>query len=134
MRARRASLTLGSLHAVLLTLACATPGAAEAQSPSTYQQSCGRIGVAGSTLFANCRRRDGSFSRTSIAIPGIENIDGVLQFNGMGAPSTFQNSCGQIGVAGSTLFANCRRRDGSFNRTSIAIPGIANIDGQLRYQ
>jgi hypothetical protein len=52
----------------------------------------------------------------------------------MGEPSSFQNSCARIGVAGSTLFADCRRIDGSFNRTSIAIPGIANINGVLRYQ
>jgi xanthine dehydrogenase molybdopterin-binding subunit B len=77
---------------------------------------------------------DGGFTRTSIAIPGVSNNDGVLQFDGMRAPSTFQNSCNHIGVAGSTLFANCRRMDGGFNRTSIAIPGVANIDGRLRYQ
>ena len=134
MRAYRVSMRLGSLPAVLLALACVAPGAAQAQSASSYQQSCNRIGVAGDTLFANCRRMDGGFTRTSIAIPGVSNIDGVLQFDDMQAPSTFQNSCTHIGVAGSTLFADCRRRDGSFNRTSIAIPGIANINGQLRYQ
>jgi xanthine dehydrogenase molybdopterin-binding subunit B len=134
MRALRVSVRLVSLHAVLLALACAAPGGAQAQSLSSYQQSCNQIGVAGDTLFANCRRMDGGFTRTSIAIPGVSNNDGVLQFDGMRAPSTFQNSCNHIGVAGSTLFANCRRMDGGFNRTSIAIPGVANIDGRLRYQ
>jgi len=57
-----------------------------------------------------------------------------LQFNGMDQPSTFQNSCAGIGIAGATLFAHCRRIDGGFNRTSILVPGIANINGVLRYQ
>ena len=120
--------------ALLAPAVCGSSSAALAQSASSYQRSCAQIGVAGSTLFANCRRIDGSFNRTSIAIPGIENIDGVLRFNGMDEPSSFQNSCARIGVAGSTLFADCRRIDGSFHRTSIAIPGIANIDGVLRHQ
>ncbi len=118
----------------VISIVCAIAGPSSAQSASSYQMSCGHIGVAGSTLFAECRRIDGSFSRTSIAIPGVENINGRLQFNGMGYVSTFQNSCTNIGVAGSTLFANCRRMDGGFNRTSIPIFGIANIDGVLRYQ
>jgi hypothetical protein len=126
------------MRATLLALAlpalCAVSGAARAQSASSYQQSCTQIGVAGSTLFANCRRIDGSFNRTSIAIPGIANINGVLQFQGPGEASSFQNSCSQIGVAGSTLFASCRRINGSFNQTSILIPGIANINGVLQYQ
>ena len=80
MRALRVSVRLVSLHAVLLALACAAPGGAQAQSLSSYQQSCNQIGVAGDTLFANCRRMDGGFSRTSIAIPCIANIDGRLRY------------------------------------------------------
>ena len=118
----------------IVAIVCVMPGPATAQSASTYQMSCGHIGVAGSTLFADCRRIDGSFNRTSIAIVGVENINGRLQFNGMGYVSTFQNSCTNIGVAGSTLFANCRRMDGGFNRSSIPIFSIENIDGVLRYQ
>jgi hypothetical protein len=29
---------------------------------------------------------------------------------------------------------SCRHIDGSFNETSILIPGIANIDSNLQYQ
>jgi hypothetical protein len=132
------AISISAMRGIVLAMAlpalCAASGAAQAQSASSYQMSCNRIGVAGSTLFANCRRIDGSFNKTSIAIPGIENINGVLQFHGPEQPSSFQNSCSGIGVAGSTLFANCRRIDGSFNRTSIGIPGIANINGVLQYQ
>ena len=123
-----------TLSLSLFAVAGMAIGAASAQEASSYQLSCRHIGAAGATLYADCRRIDGSFNRTSIAIRGMENINGVLQFNGMGYASTFQNSCSGIGVAGSTLFANCRRMDGGFNRTSIAIPGIANINGDLRYQ
>lgn len=107
---------------------------ANAQPASTYQMSCTNIGAAGSTLFATCRRIDGSFNKTQIQIPGVENINGQLRFNGMGYKSTFQDSCGEIRVTGSTLSAACRRIDGSINRTSIPVFGIANINGNLQYQ
>ena len=134
MHASRSSKLLGlfPICAAAIIVGAAMP--ANAQSASSFQRSCTQIGVAGSTLFANCRRIDGGFTKTSIGIPGIENINGTLRFNGMGQPSSFQNSCTQIGVAGSTLFANCRRIDGRFTKTSIAIPGIANINGKLQYQ
>jgi uncharacterized membrane protein YedE/YeeE len=132
MRVRRLLMIRGLLLALWLPIVGAS--AAHAQNASSFQKSCDHIGVAGSTLFANCRRINGSFNRTSILLPGVENIDGNLRFNGMGQPSTFQNSCAGIGIAGSTLFAHCRRIDGGFNRTSILVPGIANIDGVLRYQ
>jgi hypothetical protein len=118
---------------VFISIVCAT-WYARAQSASSYQQSCNNIQVSGSTLTASCRRVDGSFNPTSILIKGIANNDGRLQFTGMGQASSFQDSCSDIGVAGSTLTANCRRMDGSFNRTSILIPGIANNNGALAYQ
>jgi hypothetical protein len=132
MRVRPLLMIRGLFLALWLPMAGAS--AAHAQSASSFQMSCDHIGVAGSTLFANCRRINGSFNRTSILLPGVENINGNFQFNGMGQPSTFQNSCAGIGIAGATLFAHCRRIDGGFNRTSILVPGIANIDGVLRYQ
>jgi len=120
---------------VLVAIAsCGVMVVANAQPASTYQMSCTNIGAAGSTLFANCRRIDGSFSKTQIQIPGIENINGQLRFNGMGYKSTFQDSCSEIQVTGSTPSALCRRIDGSMNRTSIPIFGIANINGNLQYQ
>jgi CVNH domain len=126
---------LRGLSLMVMLLACAISGPARAQSNSTYQMTCTHIGAAGSTLFADCRRNDGSFNRTEIPIPGVENINGGLRFHGMGYVSTFQNSCTHIGVAGgTTLVADCRRMDGSFNRTSIPIFGIENANGVLRYQ
>jgi hypothetical protein len=107
--------------------------AAQAQAPSSYQSSCTDISIAGATLVATCRRIDGSFNQTSIVLRGIENIDGRLEFTQPGQTASFQNSCNDIHVIGSTLTANCRRINGSFERTSLLIPEISNINGVLRY-
>jgi hypothetical protein len=120
--------------AVVLPIFSAVAAPAQAQNMSSYQDSCRHVRVEGATLFADCRRRDGSFNDTSIAIPGIANIDGNFQFQGMGQASSYQMSCRHIRVTGSTLSAKCRRMDGSWDETSILIPGIANIDGNLQYQ
>src|ERR1700733_14907780 len=101
---------------------------AHAQSPSTYPSSCHHIGMSGATLVAVCRRVDGSFNQTSIVLQGIENIDGQLQFTQPGQPASFQDSCRHIRIVGSTLVATCRRAGGRYQRTSIAVPGIANVN------
>ena len=124
---------LASSLALSISVVCAA-GNARAQSASSFQQSCNNIQVSGSTLSASCRRVDGSFNNTSILIRGIANNNGLLQFTGTGQPSSFQDSCNNISVAGSTLSASCRRMDGSFNQTSILIPGIANNNGVLVHQ
>ena len=49
------------------------------------------------------------------------------------SPSSYQNSCRDISVVGATLTASCRRRNGTYNPTSILIRGIENIDGYLSY-
>jgi tetratricopeptide (TPR) repeat protein len=102
--------------------------------PSTYQLSCSNTVAAGATLYADCRRIDGSTLHTQIEIPGVENIDGMLRFNGMGYASTFQNSCARIAVTGNLLSASCRRINGDYADTSIPILGVENIDGTLRYR
>ncbi|NMG22914.1 hypothetical protein, partial [Brasilonema bromeliae] len=74
-------------------------------------------------------------NHTSIRIPGIENIDGVLTFQNPNNSSTYQKSCSEIQVEhGDLLSATCVRIDGSRNHTSIRIPGIENIDGVLTFQ
>jgi hypothetical protein len=119
--------------ALCVVAGCAVVPPADAQSSSTYQNSCGNIFIEGATLVATCRRVDGSFHQTSIMLEGIENIDGQLQFTQPGQPASFQNSCRNIRVAGSTLTAICRRTDGSYEPTSLDTLGISNIDGHLRY-
>lgn len=44
----------------------------------------------------------------------------------------YQASCNRIAVIGATLEARCRRLDGSYQRTSIVLQGIENVDGQLQ--
>jgi hypothetical protein len=104
-----------------------------AQATSSFQSSCNNISIAGNALVANCRRVDGSVNRTSIVLEGIENIDGQLQMTGRGRPATFQDSCRHILMYGSTLTARCRRVDGSYEKTSVELPEISNIDGNLQY-
>jgi hypothetical protein len=123
-----------SRSAIVFAALLSTFGAANAQSVSTYDASCRHIGVAGKTLFADCRRIDGAFRQTTLPIAGIENRIGALRFTTMYQASTFQDSCNDIEVAGKMLSARCRRIDGGFTRTSIPIPGIENIDGDLRYR
>jgi murein DD-endopeptidase MepM/ murein hydrolase activator NlpD len=106
---------------------------ASATKNSSYQLTCSNISVEGDTLLADCRKRNQTIKRTSIRILGIENIDGDLKDNGTKNPSTYQNSCNNISVAGATLSANCRKINGSYKSTSILIPGIQNIDGTLSY-
>jgi len=106
---------------------------AAAQTPSSFQTTCADVSVHGSTLSATCRRIDGSWSRTAIAIDGVENINGNLQYTGA-SPSSYQLTCKKIGASGDLLVATCARIDGRWQRTSMPIPGIANIDGVLRYE
>ncbi|PJR08373.1 CVNH domain-containing protein [Sinorhizobium meliloti] len=53
--------------------------------------------------------------------------------------STFQNTCSNISFqytdqGGAEISATCLRADGSPNRTSIAMPAIANVDGALELE
>jgi hypothetical protein len=122
-----------SILSALVLFALAT-APVNAQPQSSYVSSCRHIGVAGKTLFAQCRRKNGSFKRTSLPIAGVENHDGALQFTSMYRASTFQDSCRDIRATAIVLYATCRRDDGSFKATWIPIPGIANVDGDLRYR
>jgi hypothetical protein len=125
---------LAKLAAGLLVFAPLAAAPAQAQPASSYQNSCSGIRAEGAVLVAHCRRMDGSYDWTRLPIRGVANIDGHLQFQGMRQVSSFQNSCSGIYVSGDVLSANCRRIDGSYRRSSIEIPGIANINGQLQYQ
>jgi len=106
---------------------------ANAQGTSSFQRSCDNISIAGNALVAHCRRVDGSINRTSLVLIGIENIDGQLRLTGRGQPATFQDSCRHIRMDGGTLTATCRRLDHSDGQTSVELPGISNINGNLQY-
>jgi hypothetical protein len=48
---------------------------------------------------------------------------------------SYINSCRHIGIRGDRLFADCRRMDGSWQRTALDVAGcvgdIGNLDGRL---
>jgi hypothetical protein len=118
--------------AIAIGVSCAVLSPVNAQ-PSNYQDSCGNAFIDGPRLVATCRRVDGSLRRASIMLGGIENINGQLQFTRPNRPASFQDSCQHIHIIGGTITAACRRVDGSYERTSIELPGIENVDGHLRY-
>ena len=47
--------------------------------------------------------------------------------------SSYQSSCENIKITGTTLSARCRRVNGSTKSTSILIRGIENLNGNLTY-
>ncbi|MBW4592324.1 MAG: CVNH domain-containing protein [Brasilonema angustatum HA4187-MV1] len=47
-------------------------------------------------------------------------------------PKGYQRSCNHISVYGNILSAQCSRINGSFNKTSIVLRGIENVNGTLR--
>jgi hypothetical protein len=104
-------------------------------APSSYQFTCSNISLSsnGNILSATCRRRDQTFSKTSIVLRGIENIDGTLKFTDRYKPANFNLSCKDTSVSGTRLSGNCQKIDGSYVNTSIEINGIENINGNLTY-
>jgi Tfp pilus assembly protein FimT len=126
-------MTLAACGAIMATIPI-NPAFAAPTDPSSYQSSCRNIGASGATLTAQCRRRNGTHNNTSILIRGIYNDDGNLRYTSNATDtSSYQSSCRNIGVSGATLTAQCRRRNGTHNNTSILIRGIYNDDGNLRY-
>src|ERR1700690_3892516 len=103
---------------------CFAASGVQAQSASSFQNSCSNISVTGATLKANCRRINGAYNVTAIAIRGVENIDGSLKVTGTGA-SSFQRTCQNIGIVGDVLSATCKKIDGSLLLSSLTLPGIA---------
>jgi CVNH domain len=107
---------------------------ANSTSPSSYSDSCWNTQVNGANLSARCRRINGSSTRTSIPIRGIENRNGTLIYSSSSkSDSSYQNSCWNTQVDGATLSARCYRINGSSTRTSIPIRGIENRNGNLTY-
>ncbi len=106
---------------------------------SSFQNTCSnfQFSYLGSEagITATCLGRDGEANQTSIVIRGISNQNGILTHDG--APSSFQQSCGNIGLLSDlrsvTLTANCRAPNGEFLETSIEIEGISNQNGVLSY-
>jgi hypothetical protein len=132
-QARLPNIAVTGIAVVLVATIAGPVNRANAQAPSSFQNSCRNISIAGSTLSAECRRINGSFAQTSILLRGIANIDGRLTAGNLNTASSFQDSCSNIQITGVTLTAACRRMNGSFQNSSILLPGIHNRDGVLKY-
>jgi hypothetical protein len=109
---------------------------------TTYQLSCFNIGIGFTAqglplLVATCGRVNGTIVPANLLLNGISNQDGNLVQGSITTPSTFQQSCGisnvRIDTANTTIVAYCRKTNGSFVSTALALPSIANIDGTLAY-
>lgn len=131
------------------------PQANAQQAPrGSYLRTCPEASVYRGRLTAVCRRRDGSFQQSSLGDVGrcvgdIANVDGRLRCNyGPGGPmpgpgrpqpvpgGSYQQSCSNIGLNGSTLVATCKTMKGRMQRTSLAnvdrcVGDIGNNNGRL---
>lgn len=98
-----------------------------------FSQTCRNASISGSTLSASCEKANGGYQDTKIDLnPNIGNVDGSLSW----ADQNFIQTCRSISLSGgSTLKAECKRRDQSWTNASINLDNhIANIDGSLRYE
>jgi hypothetical protein len=118
----------------MLGSAVASSSPAQAEQSSSYQKSCSNIRIRRNLLSADCRTIVGAYNFSSIHVRGIENRNGNLTFLDSDIESSFQLSCTRIHISEATLRALCRKIDGTYKKTSIDIPGIANLDGTLIYE
>lgn len=104
----------------------------EALALGDFSQTCYGSSISNATLSSTCAKADGyTQSSTSIDLNSIvENVDGVLKFQ----PDNFAETCRGISLSGgSNLTAECKRRNQSWNSTSLDLDNcIANINGVLK--
>ena len=126
-------------------LTCSAGGPSNTPPSGSYQQSCNNIYMTGPILNANCLRRNGQVSQTTLNVLNckggdISNQDGQLTCGGGGqVPSgSYQLSCNNAYMLGSVLIAQCRDMSGRMVSTQLNIQNcrqdIANINGQLTCQ
>ena len=92
----------------------------------SYQKSCKNIKVDGNKLWAKCETRGGSWNKTNINYKkckgDISNNNGELSCGGQGGKipkGSYRDSCKNSYVEGSTLYSNCKKKNGGWNKTSM---------------
>ena len=126
-------------------LTCSAGGPSNTPPSGSYQQSCNNIYMTGPILNANCLRRNGQISQTTLNVLNckggdISNQDGQLTCGGGGqVPSgSYQLSCSGATMMGPVLVARCRDMSGRMVQTQLNIQNcrqdIANINGNLACQ
>lgn len=110
-----------------------TASALAATPPAgSYQKTCSSIAYDGTTLTAQCQTMQGASVSASLSYPtscvgDIGNINGVLAC--AGPNGSYALTCRSISVSGSTLSAECQKRDGSWIPASL--PNFQGFHGDI---
>ena len=109
----------------------------------SYQNSCKDIQVEGKQLRAKCQKRNGSWNKTKINYKkcsgDIRNDNGELSCKGGGGSKipkgSYRETCRDSYVEGNRLYSQCKKQNGSWNKTSINYKNcnrdIRNDNGKL---
>ena len=108
----------------------------------SYQKSCKDIKVKDGKLKASCERTDGTWNNTKLNYKkckgDISNNNGQLTCKGQGGKvpkGSYRDSCKNSYVEGSMLYSNCKKKNGSWHKTSINYKNcnkdIKNDNGRL---
>ena len=98
-----------------------------------FSQSSTDIKLVDSTLYAKCKKRDGSYIDSSINLNEcVVNKDGTLGWANDGRYSLSSKECSIVG--GATLSCECSKIDGSYTRSDLNLDQkITNDDGFLKF-
>lgn len=143
-----------SLAVAMIVAWQVVPAQAQQNIPNgSYRQSCRNIHIEGrDDLAAECRRQNGSWRSTKIDLDAcrgrdIRNDNGDLECGGhryAGSYGRYQlpggswnQSCRSAMIRGDDLVAECRERDGGWNRTRLDLDDcrgrpVSNQNGHLR--
>ena len=113
----------------IVTFALSSPVCAN----EIVSQTCDDFTVEDNQISAYCRDISGDFTKTTIIIHGLENIDGQLVAKQSFRPANFHSSCSDISIDDyGLLSAFCKSRDGSLLETSIDLDSfLVNDNGRL---
>lgn len=124
------------------------PGPGGFGPPGSYQNSCTQIRFRNGILNATCQTMSGAWRPASLNVANCARGGDIANNNGRLVcpppapppvpPGSYLRSCSDaiVGPAG-TLWAQCRRMDGGWNRASLNLNNcrgtrdIANINGRL---
>lgn len=148
----RLPLAIAAIGGFIAVATLPEPAAAQNFPPGSWRQSCKDARMEGrDDLVAECRRRDGSWNRSRIDIDrcgrngsvGNDNGRLVCENTNYGndnrlPPGSWSQSCRNARIEGrDDLVADCRRRDGGYNRSSLDLDRcgrngrVANDNGRL---
>lgn len=106
---------------------------------STFQQTCTNVQFSiinnEPTISADCSRLNSKVKSSTLVLRGIVNMNGRLAQDS--GPSTFQKACKDMQISvddtAVALSATCPKKTGQFEKSSLPINGIENINGSLTY-